>query len=71
MSFLKHSLKQLDVLIQTPIPWREATEVISMTPRKLICHTITHEYHHKGQIVSMARLMGYEPPNTDILGTDD
>ncbi|MEH7133379.1 DinB family protein, partial [Priestia megaterium] len=27
--------------------------------------------HHKGQIVSKLRMMGYEPPNTDILGTKD
>ncbi|KQL53961.1 hypothetical protein AN964_10930 [Heyndrickxia shackletonii] len=32
---------------------------------------ITHEFHHKGQIVAMLRQMGYEPPNTDILGTED
>jgi len=63
--------EQMDVPIQQSIPWRTTTEVISMTPRKLLTHTITHEYHHKGQIVSMARNMGYEPPNTDILGTDD
>ncbi|WP_420491140.1 DinB family protein [Neobacillus drentensis] len=42
-----------------------------MTPRKLLLHTITHECHHKGQIVAMLRQMGYEPPNTDVLGTED
>lgn len=63
--------EQMDVPIQKPIPWRDSSEVISMTPKKLIMHTITHEYHHKGQIVAMARQMGYEPPNTDVLGTDD
>lgn len=69
--FFETFSEQMEIPIQKPIPWRATTEVISMTPRKLMMHTITHEYHHKGQIVSMARLMGYEPPNTDILGTDD
>lgn len=32
---------------------------------------MTHEFHHKGQIVAMIREMGYIPPNTDILGTED
>ncbi|MEH6996494.1 DinB family protein, partial [Neobacillus drentensis] len=46
-------------------------ELLSITPRKLLLHTITHECHHKGQIVAMLRQMGYEPPNTDVLGTED
>jgi len=62
---------QLNVLIEREIPWREATELVSITPGKLLMHTITHEFHHKGQIVAMLRQMGYEPPNTDILGTED
>jgi len=57
--------------IERPIPWRENVEIISMTPAKLLMHTITHEYHHKGQIVAMARQMGYVPPNTDVLGADE
>ncbi|MFJ7755907.1 DinB family protein [Peribacillus muralis] len=65
---LKH---QMDEPIQRQIPWREGGEPISMTPSKLLMHTTTHEFHHKGQIMAMARLMGYEPPNTDVLGTKD
>jgi uncharacterized damage-inducible protein DinB len=26
----------------------------------------THEFHHKGQIVLMARVLGYFPPDTDV-----
>jgi len=62
---------QMDEPIQRQIPWREGAELISMTPNKLLMHTITHEFHHKGQIMAMARQMGYEPPNTDVLGTRD
>ena len=62
---------QMDEPIQRQIPWREGGEPISMTPNKLLMHTITHEFHHKGQIMARARQMGYEPPNTDVLGTRD
>lgn len=62
---------KMDDPIERRIPWRENEEIISMTPRKLIMHTVTHEFHHKGQIVSILRQMGYEPPNTDVLGTED
>lgn len=61
--------QKMDESIVQPIPWRESIEEISMTPRKLFMHTVTHEYHHKGQIMAMARQLGYEPPNTDVLGT--
>jgi len=62
---------QLNEPIQRNIPWRETPEPLTITPAKLLMHTITHEYHHKGQIVAMIRQMGYEPPNTDVLGTED
>jgi len=62
---------QINEQIEINIPWRASPEMISITPGKLLMHTITHEFHHKGQIVAMLRQMGYEPPNTDVLGTDD
>lgn len=37
------------------------------TPLTVITHVITHEFHHKGQLVSMARIMGYQPPDTDLI----
>lgn len=33
----------------------------------LLTHLITHEFHHKGQILTMSRLLGYTPVDTDIL----
>jgi uncharacterized damage-inducible protein DinB len=50
------------------IPWREK-ETLTASPLQLLMHTITHEFHHKGQIVSMTRHMGYLPPDTDLLIT--
>ncbi|HEY5690856.1 MAG TPA: DinB family protein [Cyclobacteriaceae bacterium] len=40
---------------------------ITTTPIILFTHMITHEFHHKGQMVSMARILGYPPPDTDII----
>lgn len=36
-------------------------------PFKIFTHVITHEYHHKGQILSLSRHLGYIPIDTDII----
>ena len=36
------------------------------TPLEVLTHVMTHEFHHKGQILSMCRLLGCPPPDTDI-----
>jgi uncharacterized damage-inducible protein DinB len=57
-----------NTIIEREAPWRNNGEIIAVKPNKLLLHTITHEFHHKGQIVTMARQMGYdEIPDTDIL----
>jgi uncharacterized damage-inducible protein DinB len=33
----------------------------------LFTHTTTHEFHHKGQIVKIGRILGYIPPETDLI----
>ena len=38
------------------------------SPLLLLTHAQTHEFHHKGQILSMARHLGYPPPADDRLG---
>lgn len=40
---------------------------VQTTPLTLFTHMITHEFHHKGQLVSMARTLGYQSPDTDII----
>ena len=52
-----------DTLIKTE---HDPGEWISATPLELFSHTITHEFHHKGQIVWMARLLGHVPRDTDL-----
>lgn len=50
--------------IANEVKWQK--EPWSTTPLWLLTHTETHEFHHKGQIVSMARHLGYNPPDTDL-----
>lgn len=42
-------------------------EIISASPFKLFTHVITHEFHHKGQILSLSRHLGYVPVDTDVM----
>ena len=37
------------------------------TPLEIFTHVATHEFHHKGQILSMFRLLGQTPPDTDVI----
>lgn len=39
----------------------------SAEPFLLFSHVITHEFHHKGQILSLSRHWGYTPVDTDIM----
>lgn len=48
---------QLDARLQRKVRWQEAP--VSVTPLWLLSHTITHEFHHKGQIVSLGRQLGH------------
>jgi uncharacterized damage-inducible protein DinB len=36
------------------------------SPAFILLHVITHAFHHKGQIASMLRLLGYPAPDTDM-----
>jgi uncharacterized damage-inducible protein DinB len=36
------------------------------TPAFVLHHVLTHAFHHKGQIVSMCRSLGYPAPDTDL-----
>lgn len=39
----------------------------NITPFELFTHVITHEFHHKGQILSLSRHLGYIPIDTDVI----
>jgi uncharacterized damage-inducible protein DinB len=49
------------------LPRRE--HIITVTPLQLYTHAVTHEFHHKGQILTMSRLLGYIPADTDVIRT--
>lgn len=44
-------------------------EPLLFSPLQLLTHVITHEFHHKGQVLSMSRQLGYQPVDTDVIRT--
>lgn len=48
-----------------PVLRNDKTEHIS--PLQLFSHVITHEFHHKGQVMSLSRELGYTPVDADII----
>lgn len=46
------------------LSWRD--EVLQVTQRWLVMHPVTHEFHHKGQMLTMGRVLGHpHPPGPD------
>lgn len=42
-------------------------QIVTVNPLQLFTHVITHEFHHKGQIMSLSRHLGYTPVDADII----
>lgn len=63
--FLQAYDSRWDEQVQNHVRWQEGP--MRTTPLWLLTHTETHEFHHKGQIVAMARQLGYVPPDTDLV----
>lgn len=40
---------------------------ITVTPVQIYTHVVTHFFHHKGQILTMSRHLGYTPVDTDVI----
>ncbi|MBU7592725.1 DinB family protein [Metabacillus halosaccharovorans] len=68
---LEQFKNKFDEPIEKEPSWKAGSGYIRKTPHQLLFHSITHESHHKGQIVTMIRLLGHIPRNTDILGLSD
>lgn len=49
-------------LAQRPLDWGGELR----SPAFILLHVITHAFHHKGQIVAMLRILGYQAPDTDL-----
>lgn len=41
--------------------------VTRFTISKELLHVVTHETHHRGQVLLLARQMGYAPPDLDLI----
>lgn len=63
--FMQHFLHQWYNPITHPLPGK--TQQSTATPLAVFTHVVTHEFHHKGQILTMSRLLGYTPPDADII----
>ncbi len=64
-AFLEKYKPEFSGIITATVPERDFK--LSLTPLELYTHVITHEYHHKGQILTMSRQLGYIPADTDII----
>jgi uncharacterized damage-inducible protein DinB len=47
--------------------YKSGSKYVEATVLAVFTHMTTHEFHHKGQIMSMCRLLGHVPPDTDII----
>lgn len=59
-----HSGSALARSLELHVRWQPTP--LRVTPIWLMTHVITHEFHHKGQVVAFGRLLGYPPPETDL-----
>ncbi len=56
--------------LDAPFIWTSPAGEIKLSRRWLILQPITHEFHHKGQALALARVLGYPhpgKPDTDLI----
>ena len=66
--FFESFKDRMDVPLRTE---HDPGEWITATPLELFTHVLTHEFHHKGQVVWLGRLLGYDPRDTDVSNSFD
>jgi uncharacterized damage-inducible protein DinB len=50
------------------ITWVDAEGPVHTRPLwQPVCHMVNHATYHRGQVVSLLRQLGYEPPQTDLI----
>jgi uncharacterized damage-inducible protein DinB len=59
-------LTDADLGSEASITYSSGT-VVRFTLSKALLHVITHDTHHRGQVLALARLMGYTPPDLDLM----
>jgi len=60
-----NSHTERDTPIEGEIFWLKKN--MTFTVLELFTQVVTHEFHHKGQLMSMSRLLGCTPPDADII----
>ena len=63
--FLSEFANSLDKPFTCPHP--SFPDGLTVTSRWLFTHTVTHEFHHKGQITDICRHLGHPTPDTDLI----
>jgi uncharacterized damage-inducible protein DinB len=63
----RFSLKFSNNLVQPVKGYKWVDTYIETDSYSIFTHVITHEFHYKGQSMTMGRLLGHTPPDTDIL----
>jgi len=66
-NYMKEFIAQFGNNCSTPIEISRFGEIIQISPLQLYTHVITHEFHHKGQIMSLSRHLNYTPVDADII----
>jgi uncharacterized damage-inducible protein DinB len=56
-----------DSLEQQRVITRPDGNTLTRSPFEIFTHVITHEFHHKGQVINMSRQLGYIPVDTDVI----
>lgn len=46
---------------------RSKDRINELSPFRVFVHVTTHEFHHKGQILSISRHLDYLPADTDVI----
>ena len=64
---MERFLDHFDQRYDQPVEGELASRHFRATPLELFTHVVTHEFHHKGQILVLGRAWGYEPLDTDVL----
>jgi uncharacterized damage-inducible protein DinB len=59
------SLSEQRLVAATELHFSDGDSAVR-TPALILHHVLTHAFHHKGQIVSMCRILGYPAPDTDL-----
>lgn len=65
--YINQFLTDFEVNYQANIQIVRDSATVNITPLQLFTHVITHEFHHKGQIMSLSRILGYSPVDADII----